>query len=174
MLYSSPLPYVYSLILSYSWSLVSGSLSFYFFKDALKLSTQDFTCSFDKGLPGVTWYKDKHAFSGFLITSNWSDLNCSTRRPPGGGEMLSLDLTSLLHLYNLSFHVFVPIPWESLRTCMEMTLPHTLSEFRKYKKNTLLSMQKITLLWSKTVQTEHSPSVWQRTRCHGYPGEIYK
>ena len=48
----SPLPYVYSLILSYSWSLDSGSLSFfYFFKDVLKLSTQDFTYSSDRGLP---------------------------------------------------------------------------------------------------------------------------
>ncbi len=46
MLYSSPLPNVYSLIMSYSWSL--GSVSSHllcFFKDALKLSTQDFSCT---------------------------------------------------------------------------------------------------------------------------------
>ena len=45
ILFSSLLPYVYSLIFCYSWSLVSGSLPCYFFKDDLKLSTQDFTCS---------------------------------------------------------------------------------------------------------------------------------
>ena len=48
------LPHVYTVILSYSLSLGADWLSlpsFFFFKDALKLSTQILTCSEDKGLP---------------------------------------------------------------------------------------------------------------------------
>ena len=78
ILYSSPLPYVYSLILSYSWSLASGSLPFCFVKDVLKLSTQDFTCSSDKGLPSC----DIRAATASLdvLSFNLSSLYRSSRR----------------------------------------------------------------------------------------------
>ncbi len=54
ILYSSSLPYVYSVILSYSLSLGSDCLSvpsFCLFKDSLKLSTQILTWSENKALP---------------------------------------------------------------------------------------------------------------------------
>ena len=66
------IPYVYGLILSYSWSLDSNSLHFCFFKDDLKLSTQDFTWSSDNFLPS----RDIRTTTASLdfLSFYWSDL----------------------------------------------------------------------------------------------------
>jgi hypothetical protein len=82
ILYSSSLPYVLSVILSYSLSLDSDCLSlpsFCLFKDDLKLSTQILTCSVDKGLPspdirGVT---SSLSFLPVECGSCYSTLSCT-------------------------------------------------------------------------------------------------
>ncbi len=58
---SSPLPYVYSLILSDFWSLASGSLLFCFFKDS-----RNFKASKNKELQGTS----KHPKTLFTTTSS--------------------------------------------------------------------------------------------------------
>ncbi len=66
-----------SLILSYSWLLVSVSLSFCFLKDDLKLSTQDFSCSSDKGLPSFDIRTTTSALD--FLSFKWSELYRDSR-----------------------------------------------------------------------------------------------